>query len=71
MRVGYLAIVLLAAGASAQHTVRGKDGITLPPAPTVAKHPVTDTYQAAGSAPVSVTDNYRWLEDSKNPETRA
>ena len=63
MRVAGL--VLLAAGvASAQ--VQGKDGITLPAAPAVAKHPVVDSYGAT-----SVTDDYRWLEDAKSPETRA
>jgi prolyl oligopeptidase len=71
MRVGFLAVVLVATGAGAQGTVQGKDGISLPPAPMVAKHPVTDTYQVAGAAPVEVTDNYRWLEDAKSPETRA
>ena len=33
--------------------------------PAAPKHPVTDTY---GS--VSITDEYRWLEDANAPETQ-
>jgi prolyl oligopeptidase len=51
--------------------VQGKDGITLPAPPAVAKHPVTDVYHQANGPDVSVTDDYRWLEDGKSPETRA
>ncbi|MCI0406863.1 MAG: hypothetical protein L0209_12515, partial [candidate division Zixibacteria bacterium] len=36
-----------------------------PPAPAAPKKPVTDSYQG-----VSVTEDYRWLEDYKNPEAR-
>ncbi len=44
----------------------------LPPPPEVAQHPVTDQYGVAGeTAPVSVTDEYRWLEDAHSPATRA
>jgi prolyl oligopeptidase len=50
--------------------IHGKDGILLPAPPVVAKHPVTDTY-VDGDKPVAVTDDYRWLEDAKSPETRA
>ncbi len=65
MRVaGWLLAMAATVTASAQ--VNGKGVITLPAAPAVAVHPVTDSY---GS--VSVTDNYRWLEDAKSPETRA
>ncbi len=51
--------------------VQGKDAITLPPPPVTAKFPVTDTYQVAGAPDAKITDNYRWLEDAKSPETRA
>jgi prolyl oligopeptidase len=37
----------------------------------VAKHPVTDTYKSAAGSDVTITDNFRWLEDAKSPETRA
>jgi prolyl oligopeptidase len=67
-----LPLILLAASASAQTgTIHGKDGITLPPPPPTQKIPATDTYQVAGSGPVTVTDNYRWLENAKSPDTRA
>ena len=59
-------LLAVAATVTAQAQVNGKGGITLPAAPAVAVHPVTDSY---GS--VNVTDNYRWLEDAKSPETRA
>ncbi len=46
--------------------------ITMPAPPATKTVPVVDEYKSAGSAtPVKVTDNYRWLEDGKNPETRA
>ena len=71
MRFGFLAVVGLAATVSAQTTIHGKSGIELPAPPAVAKQPVTDTYQVAGAPDVTLTDNYRWLEDAKSPETRA
>jgi len=59
------------AAAQAGNPIHGKDGITLPAAPVVAKHPIVDTYKVAGAPDVQVTDDYRWLEDAKSPETRA
>ena len=49
-----------------QDPVLGRVGITLPPLPVAAVHPVTDDYFGA-----KIVDNYRWLEDAKSPETRA
>jgi len=46
--------------------VEGGNGITLPPPPATEIKPVTDTLHG-----VTLTDNYRWLEDAKAPETRA
>ncbi len=77
-----VSLALLAAGAAQSSgqdansvkgtTIRGKDGITLGPPPAVKAAPVVDSYQAAGTTePVEVTDNYRWLEEAQNPETRA
>ncbi|GAC1427018.1 MAG: prolyl oligopeptidase family serine peptidase [Acidobacteriaceae bacterium] len=62
-------VCVLSAGALAQ--VHGKQGITLPAPPAVAKHPVVDTYTQTGGPDVTVTDDYRWLEDPKSPETRS
>ena len=73
MRIVLGLIVGLAAGAAstagAAQQVHGHDGIELPPPPTVRTQPVVDTYGPA-SAPIQVTDNYRWLEDARSPETR-
>ncbi len=55
----------LGLGAMAQ-TIQGRDGIKLPAPPAVAAVPVTDDYFGT-----KITDDYRWLEDSKSPETRA
>jgi prolyl oligopeptidase len=63
-----VSVCTLSGIASAQ--VHGKDGITLPAAPAVAKHPVVDIYHQANGPDVAVTDSYRWLEDAKSPETR-
>jgi prolyl oligopeptidase len=71
MRLGTCLILALASFASAQTAIHGKNGIELPPAPLVEKHPVTDTYQIVNGQQVTVTDNFRYLEDAKTPETRA
>ncbi len=55
----------LGLGAMAQ-TIQGRDGIKLPAPPAVAAVPVTDDYFGT-----KITDDYRWLEDSKSPQTRA
>ncbi len=81
MRIGIAVLLALTSLAGAQTQIQtqtqtqtqihGKDGIVLPPPPAVEKHPVTDTYQAAGASPVTVTDNFRYLEDAHSPATRA
>ena len=43
---------------------------TLPPAPAAPLIPITDTYQGP-SGLVTVTDNYRWLENFDSPNTKA
>ena len=47
-------------------TIRGRDGITLPPPPSTEATPVSDDYFGT-----KIVDSYRWLEDAKSPETRA
>ncbi|MGP8184690.1 MAG: prolyl oligopeptidase family serine peptidase [Terracidiphilus sp.] len=48
-------------------TIHGRGGITLPPPPPAAEiKPVVDNYFG-----IKITDNYRWLEDRKSPETQA
>ncbi|MGB6688999.1 MAG: prolyl oligopeptidase family serine peptidase [Terracidiphilus sp.] len=50
----------------AGETIHGRDGIVLPPPPAAEQTPVVDDYFGT-----KLTDNYRWLEDAKSPETRA
>jgi len=71
MRVATLAALFLAASVGNAQTIQGKSGIELPAPPAVAKQPVTDTYKVAGAPDVTITDNFRYLEDAKAPETRA
>jgi prolyl oligopeptidase len=56
----------LAGFGQAGETIHGRDGIVLPPLPVAEKTPVVDDYFGT-----KLTDDYRWLEDSKSPETRA
>jgi prolyl oligopeptidase len=64
---GLGAAFLTFVGASlAGQTIHGRDGISLPPPPAVDAVPVTDNYFGT-----KIVDSYRWLEDSKSPETRA
>ncbi|UOQ71467.1 prolyl oligopeptidase family serine peptidase [Hymenobacter cellulosilyticus] len=57
MKTSVLALVAAAASLAAQ---------AQPSLPATPKRPVTDTYFGQ-----QVTDNYRWLEDLKSPETQA
>src|ERR1700677_110330 len=47
-------------------TIRGGNGVTLPPPPPTPTHAVSDAYQGT-----QIEDRYRWLEDAKSPQTRA
>ena len=51
---------------SADQTIHGDNGVTLPPPPVAAVHVVTDDYFGT-----KIEDPYRWLEDAKSPQTRA
>ncbi len=62
----FAALLAIASSLSPAQTIHGREGITLPPPPPVDTHPVTDDYHGT-----KLTDNYRWLEDAKSPETRA
>jgi prolyl oligopeptidase len=46
--------------------VRGGNGVTLPDPPDTVKHPVTDTVHGD-----TITDDYRWLEQQHDPQTRS
>ena len=61
-----LTILALAAATAAAQAIHGGNGIRLPAPPEAKKVPVTDDYSGT-----RVTDDYRWLEDAKTPETRA
>jgi prolyl oligopeptidase len=63
--LGVAFVALMGASLMGQ-TIHGREGITLPPPPAADTVPVTDNYFGA-----KVVDNYRWLEDSNSPETRA
>lgn len=57
--------VAVASGAFAQ-TIHGREGIHLPPPPSVQAIPVVDDYFGT-----KITDDYRWLEDANSTQTRA
>src|SRR5664279_3249961 len=69
IKLGFLLLLLGFASASfsADNPValHGGNGIVLPPPPPTKAEPVTETIHG-----VTVTDPYRWLEDSKSPATR-
>src|SRR5579863_4768865 len=60
----FFLIVLLMTCSFAQ-SIHSRDGITLSPPPVADANPVVDNYNGT-----KITDNYRWLEDAKSPETR-
>ncbi len=64
----FIAGLLLATGcvALAAQQIRTGDGAVLGAPPPVETNPVVDNYNG-----VKLTDSYRWLEESKSPETRA
>jgi prolyl oligopeptidase len=67
--ISLLAFVLFAVYAFAADKpseIKGGNGIVLPPPPTAEIRPVTETLHGT-----TLTDPYRWLEDSKSPDTRA
>jgi len=59
-------ISLFAFAADQTSEVKGGNGIVLPPPPPTETEPVTENIHGT-----MLTDPYRWLEDSKSPETRA
>ena len=62
-----LALSLIAAFTAADtHVIRGGSGVKLGAPPSTETKPVTEDIHGT-----SITDPYRWLEDSKSPETRA
>ena len=62
-----LALSLIAAFSDADtHAIRGGNGISLAAPPSSETKPVTEVIHGT-----SITDPYRWLEDSQSAETRA
>ena len=64
--VAAYAFAVLSIGFTTAQSIRGRDGITMPPPPAVDSQPVLDNYFGT-----KISDNFRWLENSKSPETRA
>jgi prolyl oligopeptidase len=64
----FLACIFLYALAvsSLAQSIHTGDGYPLPAPPPADENPVIDKYNG-----IKITDSYRWLEDSKSPETRA
>jgi len=58
--------LIVAFGDADTHVIRGGSGINLSAPPNSESKPVTEVIHGT-----SVTDPYRWLEDSKSAETRA
>ena len=69
MKLGFALLLLCTVYASttANHSaVHGANGVVLPPPPPTEIEPVTEIIHG-----VTLSDPYRWLEDSKSPATRA
>jgi prolyl oligopeptidase len=71
MRFGSALMAVLFGGCLVQMSaqtvaIQGDNGVVLGPPPPVAVKPVTDVVGGH-----EITDNYRWLEDQKAPDTRA
>jgi prolyl oligopeptidase len=71
MRLGSALITVMLSGCAAQMVgqtvaIHGDNGVVLGAPPMVAVKPVTE--DVGGH---EITDNYRWLEDQKAPDTRA
>src|SRR5579872_1607422 len=64
--VASLAIALLLGCYASAQFIHSRDGINLPPPPVAEHNPAIDNYFGT-----RITDNYRWLENSKSPETRS
>ena len=71
MRLGSAIAAIMLSGCAAQMigqtvAIHGDNGVVLGPPPAVTLKPVTD--DVGGH---KITDDYRWLEDQKAPDTRA
>ena len=66
MRAFLLTVAMAVAASAVAQSIRTGDGELLGAPPEVATDPVVDNYFGT-----RLTDNYRWLEDTKSPETRA
>src|SRR3989475_12427397 len=64
-RLGYAALACVTISLSVASQVTAQSP-TVPPLPTTARRPVTDTYHG-----VAVTEDYRWLENWDDPAVRA